>query len=162
MISIYTDGACKGNPGTGGWGFVITDEKTGKQRHCWGHVPYTTNSKMEMLAVIKALKQLTKRAPANVTVYSDSNFIIQGVNEWLDGWKARGWRKSNKKPVENVDLWTQIDALNELHDVSWVHVRSHCGIKGNELADSLANRGASGEAGSKTFPLCSLESSKHA
>lgn len=154
MIEIYTDGACRGNQNvnnSGGWGFVIKDSSTGKERHTWGHALNTTNNRMEMTAAIKALSVIRKRPRSEVTLYSDSNLLIKGMTEWLDGWKAKGWCNAQRKPVENVDLWQCLDELNQLHDLTWQHVKGHAGIAGNELADELANRGASGDAGSQDY-----------
>ncbi|MET0118950.1 MAG: ribonuclease HI [Sedimenticola sp.] len=154
MIDIYTDGACRGNQhafNMGGWGYVITDKVSGRSRHCWGHEQNTTNNRMEMTATIKALHAIRNRPKSDVTVYSDSNLIIKGMTEWLSGWKAKGWRNASKKPVENKDLWLQLDELSALHNVTWQHVKGHNGNKGNEIADQLANRGADGHKGKQDF-----------
>ncbi|UTW04513.1 ribonuclease HI [Amphritea atlantica] len=154
MINIYTDGACRGNQNTfnmGGWGFVLTDKATGKARHCWGHEANTTNNRMEMTAAIKALHAIRNRSRSEVTVYSDSNLMVKGMTEWLSGWKAKGWKNSGKKPVENKDLWVQLEELSALHNVTWQHVKGHNGNAGNELADQLANRGADGQQGKQDF-----------
>lgn len=154
MITIYTDGACRRNQhanNKGGWGCVLTDESTNKVKHYWGHQANTTNSRMEMMAVIKALHAISNRPCSEVTIYSDSNFVIRGMNEWLSGWKSRGWKKANKKPVENKDLWLQIDELSAKHAVTWCHVKGHSGVQGNTIADKLANRGADGHTGSKVL-----------
>lgn len=154
MITIYTDGACRGNQhknNKGGWGCVLKDEDTGKVRHYWGHEVNTTNNRMEMTAVLQALRAIKNRSTSDVVIHSDSSLIIKGMNEWLKGWKLKGWKTAGKKPVENKDLWLQIEELSSKHTVNWIHVKGHSGNKGNELADKLANRGAEGHAGSKTL-----------
>lgn len=154
MITIYTDGACRGNQhsfNNGGWGIVITDTVTGKVRHSWGHKANTTNNRMEMLAAIKALYVLRNRPRSDVCIYSDSNLVVKGMNEWLANWKAKGWKRASKKPVENRDLWEQLDELSAYHNITWRHVKGHARNAGNTLADELANRGAAGQQGSQDF-----------
>jgi ribonuclease HI len=136
-VTIYTDGACKGNPGPGGWGVVL---KSGdKEKHLHGGETLTTNNRMEMTAVIQALKAL--KMPCHVSLYTDSKYVMQGVTEWLSGWKARGWKTAGKDPVKNVDLWQEIDSLLGTHEITWHWVKGHAGHPGNELADALANKG---------------------
>jgi ribonuclease HI len=136
-VTIYTDGACKGNPGPGGWGVVL---KSGdKEKHLHGGETLTTNNRMEMTAVIEALKAL--KMPCHVSLYTDSKYVMQGVTEWLSGWKARGWKTAGKDPVKNVDLWQEIDSLLGTHEITWHWVKGHAGHPGNELADALANKG---------------------
>lgn len=136
-VIIYTDGACKGNPGPGGWGVVISRGERTKELH--GGEFYTTNNVMELTAAIKALEALKKPLP--VRLYSDSQYLIKGMSEWMANWKANGWRTSGRKPVENLELWERLDALSAVHDVEWVWVRAHNGDPGNERADRLANLG---------------------
>ena len=136
-VDIFSDGACKGNPGPGGWGAVL---RFGDQeKEIFGGEPQTTNNRMEMTAVIEALSQL-KRA-SKVRVYTDSQYVQKGISEWLPGWKARRWRTAANQPVKNVDLWQRLDALAAQHDVQWLWVKGHAGHPENERADALANRG---------------------
>jgi len=134
---IYTDGACKGNPGPGGWGAIL--EYDGREREIYGGEPATTNNRMELTAVIEALSSLTR--PCRVTVHTDSQYVQKGITEWIRGWKARGWRTASKEPVKNVDLWKKLDAAVGQHEIEWVWVRGHSGHDGNERADKLANKG---------------------
>ena len=138
-IDIFSDGACKGNPGPGGWGAVLRLGDHEKEIH--GGEPHTTNNRMEMMAVIEALTQLKK--PSKVRVYTDSQYVQKGISEWLPGWKARRWRTAANQPVKNVDLWQRLDALAAQHDVRWLWVKGHAGHPENERADALANRGIS-------------------
>ena len=136
-IEIYTDGACKGNPGPGGWGAwlrVGTHEK-----ELWGGEARTTNNRRELPAVIQALAAL--RQPSRVVVHTDSEYVKNGITTWIHAWKTRGWLTADRKPVKNVDLWQRLDALRAQHDVQWRWVRGHAGDPGNERADALANRG---------------------
>lgn len=138
-VEVYTDGACKGNPGPGGWGVLLqSGEKT---RELFGGELVTTNNRMEMMAVIQALQSLSR--PCAVTLFLDSQYVLKGITEWLPGWKARGWRTAAKAPVKNVDLWQQLDRLvaGSGHKIDWRWVRGHNGDPGNERADALANRG---------------------
>ncbi|WP_374666419.1 ribonuclease HI [Ramlibacter sp.] len=138
-IEIYTDGACKGNPGPGGWGVLLKAGATEKELH--GGEASTTNNRMELMAVIQALEALKR--PCAVTLYLDSQYVLKGITEWLPGWKAKGWRTAGKTPVKNVDLWQRLDALvqNGGHRIDWRWVRGHNGDPGNERADALANLG---------------------
>ena len=139
QIVIYTDGACKGNPGPGGWGALLTVGTTEKE--LFGGELGTTNNRMEMTAVIEALAALKK--PSAVTLYLDSQYVLKGITEWIHGWKARGWRTAAKAPVKNVDLWQKLDALlvSSSHSIDWRWVKGHNGDPGNERADALANKG---------------------
>jgi ribonuclease HI len=137
-VVIYTDGACKGNPGPGGWGVVLRSGNHEKLLH--GGAKHTTNNRMEMSAVIFALKAL-KQSSA-VELWTDSQYVQKGVTEWLQGWKQRGWKTAAKSPVKNADLWQELDALIPNHEISWHWVKGHTGDPGNELADQLANKGA--------------------
>lgn len=137
-IEIYTDGACSGNPGPGGWGAIL---KSGThEKEIWGGEPQTTNNRMEILAVIRALEQL-KRKGMTVKVHTDSQYVQKGISEWIHNWKARGWQTSDKKPVKNADLWRALDEIAALHTVEWRWVKGHAGHPGNERADTLARRG---------------------
>ena len=138
-IDIYTDGACKGNPGPGGWGVLLKSGDTVKE--LFGGENPTTNNRMEMQAVIEALGALKR--PCAVTLHVDSQYVLKGITEWLPGWKAKGWRTAAKQPVKNVDLWQKLDALvaGGGHKIEWRWVRGHNGDPGNERADELANRG---------------------
>lgn len=139
-VCIYTDGACKGNPGLGGWGAWIR-WGTHEKELCGGE-PHTTNNRMELRAVIEALSTLRRRC--RVTVHTDSEYVRKGMTEWLPAWKRRGWRTADGKPVKNVELWQQLEHLSGQHEVHWRWVRGHAGDPGNERADALANRGAAG------------------
>ena len=137
LVRIYTDGACKGNPGPGGWGAIL--EMDGEERELFGGEPQTTNNRMELTAVIRAL-ELLKR-PRHIEVYTDSQYVQKGISEWLPDWKRRGWRTADKKPVKNVDLWQELDRLASAHRIAWHWVKGHAGHPENERADELANRG---------------------
>ena len=138
-VEMYTDGACKGNPGPGGWGAVLMS--AGTEKELFGGELGTTNNRMELTAVIEGLAALKR--PCRVTIYVDSEYVLKGITEWLAGWKARGWRTAARQPVKNVDLWQRLDALVNAggHDIEWRWVRGHSGDAGNERADVLANRG---------------------
>ncbi len=138
-IDIYTDGACKGNPGPGGWGVLLKSGTTEKE--LFGGELGTTNNRMELLAVIEALTALKR--PCAVRLHVDSQYVLKGITEWIAGWKAKGWRTSTKQPVKNVDLWQRLDALvaGSGHQIEWRWVRGHDGDPGNERADALANMG---------------------
>lgn len=133
-IIIYTDGACSGNPGPGGWGAYL--KWNGHEKELSGGEVETTNNRMEMMAVIKALEALKK--DSSVQLYTDSKYVLQGATEWLEGWKARGWKGANKKPVKNQDLWQQIDSLLQQHSVQFHWVKGHSGDENNERVDKLA------------------------
>lgn len=137
LIEIYTDGACKGNPGKGGWGALLKYRDA--VRELYGGEVLTTNNRMELTAVIKALEAL-KRPGLSVRLYSDSRYVLSGIEEWMPAWKARGWKTSSRKPVLNQDLWQRLDALSQLHEIDWRWVKGHSGDAGNEKADELANR----------------------
>ena len=138
-VQIYTDGACKGNPGPGGWGVLLRSGSGEKE--LYGGAGATTNNRMELMAVIEALTALKR--PCAVTLFLDSEYVRKGITEWISGWKARGWRTAAKQPVKNVDLWQQLDALvsGGGHQIDWRWVKGHSGDPGNERADQLANRG---------------------
>ena len=139
-MEIYTDGACKGNPGPGGWGAWLLYD--GTEKSLFGGEALTTNNRMEMTAVIRALEALKR--PCHVTIYTDSSYVLKGITEWIVGWKARNWRTADKKPVKNEDLWRALDCLVNQHKVTWVWVKGHAGNVGNEKADCLANQGVAG------------------
>jgi ribonuclease HI len=136
-VEIFTDGACKGNPGPGGWGAVLRYK--GKERHLHGGEADTTNNRMELQAVISALEALTRRASVRIT--TDSQYVKKGITEWIVNWKRNGWKTAARKPVKNADLWQRLDGLVQAHDVVWAWVKGHSGHPENELADELANRG---------------------
>ncbi|MDR3397564.1 ribonuclease HI [Pandoraea sp. NPDC087047] len=137
QVEIYTDGACKGNPGPGGWGALLVAGKHRKEM--FGGEPNTTNNRMELLAVIRALEALNK--PCHVVLHTDSQYVQKGISEWIHGWKARGWKTAAKEPVKNADLWQTLDAVSQKHEIDWRWVKGHAGHEGNEAADQLANRG---------------------
>ncbi|HUF73635.1 MAG TPA: ribonuclease HI [Gammaproteobacteria bacterium] len=136
-VVAFTDGACRGNPGPGGWGVVLRSGE--RERRLSGGEPETTNNRMELTAAIEALAAL--KEPCRVSLYTDSTYVRNGITEWLPNWKRRGWRTVDKKPVKNIDLWQRLEAVTNGHDVDWHWVRGHAGHPGNELADELANRG---------------------
>lgn len=137
VVEIWTDGACKGNPGPGGWGALL---RMGRhEKTLYGGEPNTTNNRMELFAVIAALRALTR--PCKVVIHTDSQYVQKGMSEWLPNWKRRGWMTADRKPVKNADLWQALDALVAGHDVTWRWVRGHAGDAGNERADQLANLG---------------------
>lgn len=137
QVEIYTDGACKGNPGPGGWGALLVAGKHRKEM--FGGEANTTNNRMELLAVIRALEALNK--PCSVVLHTDSQYVQKGISEWIHGWKARGWKTAAKAPVKNADLWQTLDAVSQKHEIDWRWVKGHAGHDGNEAADQLANRG---------------------
>lgn len=137
VVDIWTDGACKGNPGLGGWGALL--RHGGREKAICGGEANTTNNRMELMAVIEALKVLKR--PCQVRVHTDSQYVQKGMNEWLPGWKARGWRTADKKPVKNADLWQELEQQAAKHELTWLWVRGHAGDPGNERADQLANEG---------------------
>lgn len=136
-VTIYTDGGCKGNPGPGGWGAVL--EYNGHERELWGGEPMTTNNRMELMAAIMALETLKR--PCTVDLHTDSQYLRNGITQWIAGWKANGWRTALKQPVKNADLWQRLDEARQRHKVTWHWVRGHAGHPGNERADRLALRG---------------------
>ena len=136
-VVIYTDGACRGNPGPGGWGAVLI--AMGKEKELWGGELLTTNNRMELTAAIVALETLKR--PCKVELHTDSKYVLQGITEWVHGWKQRGWKTADKKPVKNDDLWIRLDEARRRHEVKWKWVKGHAGDPLNERADALANRG---------------------
>ncbi|NCT99561.1 MAG: ribonuclease HI [Comamonadaceae bacterium] len=141
-VVIYTDGACKGNPGPGGWGVYL--KSGGHEKELWGGERDTTNNRMELMAVIQALSALKR--PCRVSLHLDSEYVRKGITEWIHGWKKKGWVTASKQPVKNADLWQRLDALvhGGPHRVEWHWVKGHAGHAGNERADALANRGVPG------------------
>ena len=139
MIKIYTDGACTGNPGPGGWGAIIMGIEGKVEIH--GGDRDTTNNRMEMTAVIEALKNINQQSDCHLTVFTDSTYVLKGMTEWIAGWKKNNWISSTKKPVKNKDLWLILDLLVSKYDIDWVWVKGHSGHPENERADSLANIG---------------------
>ena len=137
-VIIHTDGACKGNPGPGGWGAVL-QAGGGHEKELWGGERTTTNNRMELMAAIQALEALKR--PCKVELHTDSKYVMRGITEWMRGWKARGWVTADKKPVKNAELWQRLDAARLRHDVKWRWVKGHAGHELNERADGLANRG---------------------
>ena len=139
QVTIFTDGACSGNPGPGGWGAILIFGE--REKEISGGEPATTNNRMEMMAAIQALETLNR--PCRVELHTDSQYVMKGITEWLPGWKARGWKTAAKQPVKNVDLWQRLDALvtGAGHRIEWRWVKGHDGDPGNERADALANRG---------------------
>lgn len=136
-VEIHTDGACRGNPGPGGWGAVL--RFGGREKEIWGGDPATTNNRMELTAAIRALEAL--KTPCRVQLYTDSEYLRKGITVWMADWKRRDWRTADRKPVKNVDLWMRLDELAARHQVNWHWVRGHSGHADNERADELANRG---------------------
>ncbi|MES2341949.1 MAG: ribonuclease HI [Pseudomonadota bacterium] len=136
-VVIYTDGACSGNPGPGGWGALLISG--GHRRDICGGEPDTTNNRMELMAAIQALEALNK--PCEVELHTDSTYVMKGISEWIHGWKKRGWKTADKKPVKNEDLWRRLDTARERHQVDWRWVKGHAGHELNEHADALAGRG---------------------
>ncbi|MEX0962989.1 MAG: ribonuclease HI [Pseudohongiellaceae bacterium] len=137
VVELYTDGACRGNPGPGGWGVLLRYAGVEKTLH--GGEEMTTNNRMELTAVIRGLEALKKSC--DVLITTDSKYVLQGVTEWMENWKKRGWRTAGKKPVLNVELWKELDELVAKHSIEWVWVKGHSGHEENEIADQLANRG---------------------
>jgi ribonuclease HI len=134
---MFTDGACRGNPGPGGWGVVLRYK--GKEKELYGGEAETTNNRMELMAAIRGLEALTRGCPVLLT--TDSQYVMKGITEWMANWKKRGWKTAGRKPVKNVDLWQRLDAALAAHEVQWQWVRGHSGHAENERADALANRG---------------------
>jgi ribonuclease HI len=135
LVEIYTDGACRGNPGPGGWGALLTAGEHVKELS--GAEALTTNNRMELTAVIRALEALKR--PSQLRIFTDSEYVRRGITEWVRSWKARGWKTADRKPVKNQDLWERLDALAAAHEIEWRWVRGHSGIPGNERVDQLAN-----------------------
>jgi ribonuclease HI len=144
VVEIYSDGACRGNPGPGGWGVLLRYD--GREKELWGGEAATTNNRMELVAAIRALEALKR--PSRVALYTDSLYVMKGISSWIRDWKRRGWRTADKKPVKNEDLWRRLDELAAKHDVEWHWVRGHAGHPENERADELANRGIPAETDS--------------
>ena len=142
-VVVYADGACRGNPGPGGWGAWLRSGE--HERELWGGEAQTTNNRMELTAVIEALASLKRRC--QVQIYTDSEYVRNGITSWIHGWKARGLKTADRKPVKNIELWQRLDALAATHDVTWRWVKGHAGDPGNERADLLANRGVTGRSG---------------
>jgi ribonuclease HI len=136
-IQIWTDGACKGNPGPGGWGALLRHGI--REKELFGGAPATTNNRMELTAVIEALASLKK--PSKVVLHTDSQYVQLGITEWMRNWLRRGWRTADGKPVKNADLWQQLNEQVAVHEIEWRWVKGHAGVEGNERADELANRG---------------------
>ena len=136
-VDVYTDGACKGNPGAGGWGVLL--RYGDRVRELCGGEAHTTNTRMELTAVIRALEALKRKC--RIRLHTDSKYVQLGITEWIHAWKKRGWKTADKKPVKNADLWRRLDELAHAHDVEWLWVKGHSGHDGNERADALANRG---------------------
>ncbi len=137
QVEIFTDGACRGNPGPGGWGVLL--RYNGVERKLYGGEPETTNNRMELTAAIQGLDAL--KEPCRVTLTTDSVYVKNGITSWMPGWKQKNWRTAGRKPVKNVDLWQRLDELNQRHQVKWAWVKGHSGHRENEIADQLANRG---------------------
>lgn len=137
VVNVYADGACKGNPGVGGWGVLLSYGDT--TRELYGGEAHTTNNRMELTAVIRALEALSRQC--RVKLYTDSKYVQQGISVWIHDWKKRGWKTADRKPVKNVDLWQQLDELAQQHEIEWIWVKGHAGHEGNERADELANLG---------------------
>jgi ribonuclease HI len=140
QIEIFTDGACRGNPGPGGWGALMRMKgKPASEKSLHGGKADTTNNQMELTATIEALKAL--KEPCDVMLCTDSKYVIQGITEWIEGWKKKGWKTASKKPVKNVELWQALDSEANRHQIDWQWVKGHSGHRENEIADQLANRG---------------------
>ena len=137
IVMIHTDGACRGNPGPGGWGVLL--QFNDQEKELWGGEAATTNNRMELTAVIRALEALKR--PSRVRLYTDSQYVQKGISAWIREWKRRGWRTADRKPVKNADLWRELDALAAKHDIEWHWVKGHAGHTENERADRLANKG---------------------
>ena len=137
MVEMFTDGACRGNPGPGGWGVLLRYGET--EKRLWGGEDATTNNRMELTAAIKGLAALKR--PTSVRLTTDSQYVRKGIVEWIAGWKQRGWRTASRQPVKNVDLWLELDRLVAIHDVHWHWVKGHSGHRENDIADHLANQG---------------------
>jgi ribonuclease HI len=143
VVEIFTDGACRGNPGPGGWGAILRAD--GREKELYGGEAATTNNRMELMAVIRALEALKR--PSRVRVHTDSQYVQKGISEWIHSWKRKGWKTADKKPVKNEDLWRRLDEVAAPHEVEWRWVRGHSGHPENERADELANKGIDDQAG---------------
>ena len=137
VVEIFTDGACRGNPGPGGWGVLLRYDGVEKERY--GGAENTTNNRMELTAAIEGLRSLSR--PCKVRLTTDSVYVKNGITTWLDGWKKKGWKTAARKPVKNIDLWQQLDEQNQRHQIEWHWVKGHSGHRENDIADQLANRG---------------------
>lgn len=137
VVEIFTDGACRGNPGPGGWGVLLRFGE--HEKSLYGGETETTNNRMELMAAIKGLQAI--KGPSKITLTTDSKYVMQGITEWIVNWKKRGWKTANKKPVKNVDLWQSLDAEIQAHNIEWKWVKGHSGHRENEIADDLANLG---------------------
>ena len=137
LINIYADGGCRGNPGPGGWGVLMQSGENSKE--LWGGEANTTNNRMELTAVIRALEALKR--PTAAHIHTDSQYVQKGISQWIHNWKRNGWRTADKKPVKNAELWQRLDELTKTHELKWLWVKGHAGHPGNERADALANRG---------------------
>ena len=137
LVNIYADGGCRGNPGPGGWGVLMQSGENNKE--LWGGEANTTNNRMELTAVIRALEALKR--PTAAHIHTDSQYVQKGISLWIHNWKRNGWRTADKKPVKNAELWQRLDELARTHDLKWLWVKGHAGHPGNERADALANRG---------------------
>ncbi|MFA7292705.1 MAG: ribonuclease HI [Rhodocyclaceae bacterium] len=137
IVEIWADGGCRGNPGPGGWGVLLRAGT--REKELWGGEPATTNNRMELTAVIRALEAMKRTVRARI--HTDSQYVQKGISEWIHGWKRNGWKTSDKKPVKNADLWQELDLLAAQHQLEWLWVKGHAGDPGNERADALANRG---------------------
>jgi ribonuclease HI len=139
ILTIYTDGACSGNPGPGGWGVLL--QYGSKEKTLKGGDPNTTNNRMEMMAAIKAIEAVNETYTGEIILWTDSTYVMKGITEWVHGWKKKNWIKSDKKPVVNTDLWKVLDKLNSQKNIQWNWVKGHAGVEGNERADELARQG---------------------
>jgi ribonuclease HI len=137
IVDLYTDGACRGNPGPGGWGVLLRRDR--HEKELWGGERDTTNNRMELTAAIRGLEALKR--PVRARVHTDSQYVLKGISEWIHAWKKNGWRTSDRKPVKNADLWRELDALRSQHELEWIWIKGHAGHPENERADALANRG---------------------
>ncbi len=137
LVNIYADGGCRGNPGPGGWGVLMQSGESSKE--LWGGEANTTNNRMELTAVIRALEALKR--PTAAHIHTDSQYVQKGISQWIHNWKRNGWRTADKKPVKNAELWQRLDELAQTHELKWLWVKGHAGHPGNERADALANRG---------------------
>lgn len=137
LVNIYADGGCRGNPGPGGWGVLMQSGENNKE--LWGGEANTTNNRMELTAVIRALEALKR--PTAAHIHTDSQYVQKGISQWIHNWKRNGWRTADKKPVKNAELWQRLDELAQTHELKWLWVKGHAGHPGNERADALANRG---------------------